>query len=159
MAGMEPRPHAPRPTDMATLTHRIPAAVLLAVLAMGVASCGDAGPEDGPPTTAAAAPTSGDRSTSGAEVPNRPPDVTGLVGLGDEYAAPPYLIEPSDGYYLGMSLLVGDPVVVRGQDGEPLAGSELREGDEVAVWVDGGCQESFPVQCDVVALQVTEGPS
>jgi hypothetical protein len=89
------------------------------------------------------------------ELPDREPDVTGVVGTGDEYAEPPHLLEPSDGYYLGMSLLQGDPVVVAA-DGTVVAASDLQAGDEVAVWTGEACAESFPVQCDIVGIQVTQ---
>ena len=92
------------------------------------------------------------------EFPDREADVTGLVGAGDEYPAPPHLLEPTDDYYLGMGLLRGDPIV-RGADGASISPSELEEGDEVAVWIDGGCAESFPVQCDIIALVVTRPAS
>ncbi len=101
----------------------------------------------------------GHQPRSVTELPDRQPDVTGVVGTGDKYPGPPYLVEPSDSYYLGMSLLLGDPVVVRSQDGEAVANFKFGEGDEVAVWIGDGCRETFPVQCDVIALQVTNAAS
>lgn len=90
--------------------------------------------------------------------PERDHDVSGVVGVGDEYGNPPYLTQPSDDHYLGMFLLSGDPLV-RGWDGSPMTASDLREGDHISVWVEGGCQESFPVSCGVVEVVVTSaGP-
>lgn len=90
---------------------------------------------------------------AGTDVPARDPDVTGVVvtsGRQDGAA----LAEASDRYFEGMSLLRGDPVVVRGSSGERIEPTELRPGDEVRVWVAGACAESYPVQCDVEAVQV-----
>lgn len=122
------------------------------------AGCGDddrgvSSTATGPVVSVAPTPPAG-----GGELPEREADVTGLVGTGDEYPAPPHLLEPTDDYYLGMGLLRGDPIV-RGADGTPMSPSELEEGDQVAVWIDGGCAESFPVQCDIVALVVTRQSS
>ncbi len=127
--------------------------VVLLVVIAGT-GCGDddrgaSSPATGP--VASVAPTS---PAGDVDLPDREADVAGLVGTGDQYPAPLHLVEPTDDYYLGMGLLRGDPIV-RGADGTPMSPSELEEGDEVAVWIDGGCAESFPVQCDVVALVVT----
>ncbi|MCF4122276.1 hypothetical protein L1785_14950 [Antribacter sp. KLBMP9083] len=90
-----------------------------------------------------------------AGIPDREPDVTGVVagagGSGD-----PVLAEPSDDYFEGMRLLRGDPVIVRGDDGEPVPSTELDDGDEVEVWTDGACAESYPVQCGIVALRLRD---
>lgn len=86
-------------------------------------------------------------------VPSRAPDVTGVVAAsGPQDGAT--LAEASDGYYEGMSLLQGDPVLVRGANGERIDPAELEPGDDVEVWVGGACAESFPVQCDIEAVRV-----
>lgn len=87
-------------------------------------------------------------------VPDRPPDVTGVVAGADEPGGP-VLAEPSDGYYEGMGLLRGDPILVR-DDGAAVAYSELEDGAPVEVWTEGPCAESFPVQCGIVALRVEQ---
>ena len=66
----------------------------------------------------------------------------------------PVLAEPSDGYYEGMGLLRGDPVIVRSSDGQTVPTSGLENGQEVDVWTDGACAESFPVQCGILALRL-----
>jgi hypothetical protein len=86
-------------------------------------------------------------------VPDRAPDVTGVVGAG-ERAGDPVLVEASDAYYEGMGLLRGDPVVVR--DGTEVSPSELRDGTAVEVWTADACAESYPVQCDVEAIRVLD---
>lgn len=125
--------------------------LLALALAIAVAGCSDDDSNDGGPE--ATEKTAGSLPSSAAELPDREPDVTGLVGLGDEYPRSPHLVEASDEYYLGMYLLGADPAVHDG-DGDPLGEGDLNAGDEVSVWVDGGCDESFPVQCGVVAVQV-----
>ncbi len=64
--------------------------------------------------------------------------------------------EPSDPYYELMLLRRGDPVVVDGETGKTLDIADLDDGAEVEVWITGGCAESFPVQCEVVALRVSD---
>lgn len=88
-----------------------------------------------------------------AGTPARPPDVSGVVRLDDGTFEAPYLAEPSDSYFEGMYLLRGDPPVFD-RDGEPLAASDLADGDPVDVWVADVCAESFPVQCEVLALRL-----
>lgn len=90
--------------------------------------------------------------TAGSPTPDREPDVTGVVAGAGEPGGP-VLAESSDGYFEGMGLLRGDPVVVD-EDGTAVASSELADGDAVDVWVEGPCAESFPVQCDIAALRV-----
>lgn len=89
---------------------------------------------------------------AGPRIPDRQPDVTGVVA-GAGAPGGPVLDEPSDAYFEGMSLLRGDPVVV-GDDGAALPPTEIQDGDAVDVWIDGPCAESFPVQCDVTALRL-----
>lgn len=90
--------------------------------------------------------------TAQPAVPDRDSDVTGVVAGADEPGGP-VLAEPSDGYFEGMGLLRGDPVVADA-DGREVPVSELDDGDAVEVWIDGACAESFPVQCDVTALRL-----
>ena len=85
-------------------------------------------------------------------VPARPPEVTGTVSAdasGDE----PFLSGASDGYYEGMPLRLDDAVVV--DAGDSPAGAP-GDGEQVEVWVGEACNESFPVQCDVVAVRVLD---
>jgi hypothetical protein len=84
-------------------------------------------------------------------VPDRAPDVTGVVRVAD---GGPVLADPSDSYFEGMSLVRGDPVVVHGDESGETTPADLRDGDAVEVWIEDGCAESFPVQCTVVALRV-----
>lgn len=88
-----------------------------------------------------------------AAVPDRAPVVTGVVGVA-EGGGDPVLREASDAYYEGMSLLRGDPVVVR--DEVQVAPTELRDGTTVEVWTADACAESYPVQCDVEAIRVVD---
>jgi hypothetical protein len=134
---------------------------VVVALAAAMAGCGSddpAGSATTDPPPSVTAPGAGD-----GELPARDADVTGVVGTGDEYQSPPYLVEPSDGYYLGMSLVPGmpaitspgDPIIVD-VDGSAITALDLKAGDEVAVWTGEACAESFPVQCDIVAIQVTQ---
>ena len=91
--------------------------------------------------------------TPGRAVPNRAPDVTGVVAVTSQQDGAA-LAEASDRYYEGMSLLRGDPVVVRGTSGERLEPTDLEPGDDVEVWVGEACAESQPVQCDVHAVRI-----
>ena len=90
--------------------------------------------------------------TAEPPIPDREPDVTGVVA-GADGPGGPVLAEPSDGYFEGMSLLRGNPVVV-GSDGAVVPVLTIEDGDAVEVWIDGPCAESFPVQCDVTALRL-----
>ncbi len=76
-------------------------------------------------------------------------DVSGVVAGDGERAS---LADASDPYYEGLWLGQGDPVVTR-DGGRTVA--DLRDGDRIDVWLDGGCAESYPVQCDVGVIQVT----
>ena len=89
---------------------------------------------------------------AGPTVPDREPDVTGVVAGADEPGGP-VLAEPSDRYFEGMGLLRGDPVVVDA-DGQATSIATLEDGDAVEVWIEGICGESFPVQCDVTAIRL-----
>lgn len=104
----------------------------VALLAFASSSCGDAG-----------------------RLPDRQPDVTGVVA-GTDQPAGPVLTEPSDSYFERMSLVRGDPVLVKSSAGESVPFSELEDGDEVEVWIDGACAESYPVQCGIVALRLRD---
>lgn len=85
-------------------------------------------------------------------VPDRDPDVTGVVALSGSASAA-VLTEPSDPYFDQMSLLRGDPLLVD-DTGDEVPYSGLADGDAIEVWIDGPCAESFPVQCAVTALRV-----
>ncbi len=108
----------------------------------------------------------GDRSepttTDGSTGPGAPvaghaeADLTGVVALRD---GTPTLGSPSDTYYEGMALDLGEPVV-QAADGTTLVLADLRDGDTVALRVDSWCAESYPVQCQVHAVTVTDrGPA
>lgn len=89
-------------------------------------------------------------TSDGAAVPDRAPDVTGVVAVRE---GTPVLTDASDAYFEGMGLLRGDPVVVRGT-GE-VAADELQPGDAVEVWTGDACAESYPVQCGILAVRLT----
>lgn len=89
-------------------------------------------------------------------VPDRGPDVTGTVGADDE-GRPGILLDPSDTYFTRMALTRGEPTVVDLDTAEELDFADLRAGDRIGVWIDGGCAESFPVQCTVTAIGVNRG--
>ncbi|MFS0703448.1 hypothetical protein AB6N23_02890 [Cellulomonas sp. 179-A 9B4 NHS] len=84
-----------------------------------------------------------------ADVPERDPDVTGTVALGADGG--PVLVDASDRSYEGIRLLQDDPAVLRGD--EAVDAADLTDGDRVEVWLAGGCAESWPPQCDVVAVR------
>ncbi|MFP5255498.1 MAG: hypothetical protein ACLGI8_06565 [Acidimicrobiia bacterium] len=81
-------------------------------------------------------------------IPARTPDVTGTVQLS---GSDPVLVGASDPYFEGMALLRGEPTIIDATTGEVLT---LEDGDEVAVWTEGVCAESYPVQCGILAIQV-----
>ncbi|MBO0901878.1 hypothetical protein J1G42_14930 [Cellulomonas sp. zg-ZUI222] len=81
-------------------------------------------------------------------LPDRSPEVTGTVTAD---GAEQSLTTVSDDYYEGMALRLTDAVVVDADGAQVDAPSD---GDEVEVWVGGGCNESRPVQCTVVAVRV-----
>ncbi|MBN0042295.1 hypothetical protein JN535_19275 [Cellulosimicrobium cellulans] len=81
--------------------------------------------------------------------PDRPADVDGTV---DRDEGAPRLVDASDPYYEGMSLLSASTVVLDA-DGARVDGDALVDGDAVEVWADV-CAESYPVQCQVVAVRV-----
>ncbi len=131
--------------------------VLVAVAALAVVGCGSDDTE-GPSTADTVNTTPVNSVGGGDELPDREPDVTGVVAVGVGDAQPGRsLAEPSDAYYEGMALAGrdGEPLVV-GPDGSALSVTDLADGDEIAVWIEGGCAESYPVQCDVIAIRVTQ---
>jgi hypothetical protein len=83
-----------------------------------------------------------------AEPPDRDPDVTGTIGREGTTLV---LAEPSDPYYDGMGILRGDPDVFRGD--QSIEAADLLDSEVVEVWIEGGCAESYPVQCEVVAVR------
>jgi hypothetical protein len=139
---------------------RIGGLVLVAVAALAAVGCGS----DDPAGSATSAPANTTAATSVGgddELPDREPEVTGVVAAGVGDAQPTrFLAEPSDAYYEGMALAGsdGEPLVV-GPDGDVLSVTDLNDGDEIAVWIEGGCAESYPVQCDVTAIRVTQPAS
>lgn len=90
-----------------------------------------------------------DDSGGAAAPPDRPADVEGTV---DRDEGAPRLVDASDAYYEGMSLLSASTVVLDA-DGERVDGDALTDGDAVEVWAEV-CAESYPVQCQVVAVRV-----
>ena len=114
-----------------------------------------------PPTTSTTAgaiattteTTTAPGSDGPSALPDRSPTVTGTVGT-DEAGRPGTLDDASDGYYAGMGLRQGDPVVVDTGTGEFVPIESLRAGERISVWIDGGCRESLPVQCDITAIAV-----
>lgn len=117
-------------------------ALVVAMLVLG-SGCGDDEVEVGD-TTSTSEPT----LTTGT-VPARSPDVTGIVRVDD--GSEPVLVQASDPYFEGMGLLRGEPTIMDATTGEVLT---LEDGDEVAVWTEGACAESYPVQCGILAIQV-----
>jgi hypothetical protein len=84
---------------------------------------------------------------SGSELPGREPEVSGVVrDLG--------LTEPSDPYFERLALVGDDDTVVVDADGATITTADLRDGDEVDVWVASACAESYPVRCGIEAVRV-----
>ncbi len=128
--------------------------VLAALVALAAVGCGS----DDTDGASTADTTTVDSVGGGDELPDREPDVTGVVAIGvGDAESTRSLAEPSDAYYDAMALAGrdGEPLVV-GSDGSVLSAGDLDDGDEIAVWIEGGCAESFPVQCDVIAIRVTQ---
>lgn len=121
-------------------------ALVVALVLTPVAACG--GDDDLATGGTASTPLDGPAAT----VPDRDPDVTGVVArtAGED----PTIGAASDAYFEGMALLRGDPVVVDAASGDELTAADVVDGAEVAVWVEGPCAESYPVQCTVVALRI-----
>ena len=106
----------------------------------------------GDPTTTTE-PTTAAPSDGPSALPDRAATVTGTVGT-DEAGRLGVLDDPSESYYAGMGLRQGDPIVVDTSTGQQVPFESLRQGERISVWVDGGCRESFPVQCDITAIGV-----
>lgn len=87
-------------------------------------------------------------------VPDREPDAVGTVSqiIGDERVTG-LLFAPEAGYEYF------DQTVFTVEDSTTLEGvasrTEIGAGDAIEVWT-GPCAESFPVQCDVVAVRVLD---
>jgi hypothetical protein len=64
------------------------------------------------------------------------------------------LVDASDAYYEGMTVRLLDGATLTAASGDPISRAALSAGSTVDVWVDGGCNESYPVQCDLIGLQV-----
>lgn len=120
-------------------------------------ACGDDGgptPPDGDLPTDAG---DGDDDVAQGTFPTRAPEVTGRIGLDDDVAR---LVEPSDTYFDGMVLVTrggDDAALLVDEGGDPVTLADLDDGMLVDVWVAHGCDESYPVQCDVEALRVDVG--
>lgn len=132
------------------MSTRIGGLVLVAVAVLVSLGCGSDDPAGSPTSEpGSTAPVS---AVGGGddELPDREPDATGVVAQPTRSLA-----ASSDAYYEGMGLSRndGEPIVV-GLDGNVLSVTDLADGDEIAVWVEGGCAESYPVQCDVVAIHI-----
>ncbi|WP_084038240.1 hypothetical protein [Demequina sp. NBRC 110053] len=87
-------------------------------------------------------------------IPDREPDAVGTVAgvlPGDEATGLIFLPDTGYEYF--------DQTAFTLIDSTPLEGAETRhdvaEGAHIQVWTDA-CAESFPVQCDVVAVQVLD---
>jgi hypothetical protein len=142
--------------DMSVMRVRSGALFLVAALVSVSVGCGSNDRVGSDPTVPSTSAPSSSAGGVGQLLPDRDPDVTGVVGAGVGDAQPTgFLAQPSDSYYDGMGLWRGDgePLVV-GPAGDVLSVTDVNNGDEIAVWVAGGCAESFPVQCDVVAIHV-----
>ncbi|MBW0252563.1 hypothetical protein [Cellulomonas sp. PS-H5] len=129
---------------MLTRPPRRARALLGAALLAAVAAVAGCGPADSP---AAPAPSASEH------LGGQPtPDVTGVVAGGS-------LTQASDPYFEGMGLAgLGDEPSVLAADGSQATVADLRDGDRVEVWLgsEGRCAESFPVQCDLLTVRVTE---
>jgi hypothetical protein len=150
---------------------RVTLLVLLALGGLALSACGSDDESGAPatPTTTAPTTTAPDVTPSdpdddpgtdapAARVPDREPDVVGVVAAMDGASGPSARLAPdsaSDSYYEQMGLLSGDPMIVDADSGAPLTASDVVDGAEVEVWVTGGCMESFPVQCTIEALRVS----
>jgi len=82
------------------------------------------------------------------------PTVTGVV-TGVVAGGSPQLTEPSDPY-VDQIALATPGTEYRDASGASIEAADLRDGDTVAVWTADGCAESFPVQCELIAVHVTD---
>jgi hypothetical protein len=119
-------------------------------LLLTVAACSDDADSTDPTTQGTDAPTTDPGSD---DWPDGPATVTGIVEFVADAPDALRLAEPSDAYYQGMSL-GSITALVRGTDGRLLTTDDLEAGDHIAVWTEGGCAESFPVQCTILAIEV-----
>ncbi|WP_144016056.1 hypothetical protein [Demequina sp. NBRC 110052] len=95
-----------------------------------------------------------------AALPSRQPDAVGTVGevsTSDGVTVLSFVPDAGYEYFLGTLFWVDDSVEVIGPEGVSVDASEIVLGAEVEVWTEA-CAESFPVQCDVVAVRWT-GPT
>jgi hypothetical protein len=132
---------------------------IVAVMTIGCGSDSTSGPAPTQPATTSGASVDADETPAARSLPERDPDVTGVVRAGPGVQGGT-LVDASDGSFEGMALrLSGSEPLVVDADGQHVTFDDVDDGDRVAVWVAGGCAESFPVQCDVVAIEVTSnGP-
>ncbi len=61
----------------------------------------------------------------------------------------------SDSYYTEMALRLTPEVQIFSAS-ESVDPATLQVGTSVNVWVAGGCRESYPVGCDVAAVEITK---
>lgn len=90
-----------------------------------------------------------------AALPSRQPDAVGTVGevsTSDGVTVLSFVPDAGYEYFLGTLFWVEDSVNVVGPDGDETAASEIPLGARAEVWTEE-CAESFPVQCDVVAVR------
>lgn len=95
----------------------------------------------------------------GTVLPSRQPDAVGTVGeVGSSQAGTVLSFVPDAGYeyFQGTLFVIDDSVTVVGPEGAATEGSDIPIGARVDVWTDL-CAESFPVQCDVVAVRWSGG--
>lgn len=126
---------------------------LATTLLFTAAACSDDDDRTDPTTQVTDSPTT---DTAVDDWPDGPATVTGIVEFVSDVPFSTRLAEPSDPYYELMSL-VSNTALVRDVDGRPMTTDDLEPGDQIAVWIDGGCAESFPVQCTILAIEVLPG--
>lgn len=131
------------------------AGVLVACVIVG--ACGDDGESTAPDEDLPTSTADGDDDVAVGTFPTRAPEVSGAVAVDDDVVR---LVEPSDTYFDQMVLVAragDDAVLVVDEGGDEVALDDLDDGMLVDVWVADGCDESYPVQCDVEALRVDLG--
>lgn len=91
----------------------------------------------------------------GQALPDREADAVGaaqLVERGGDVVSVGFSHDEGYEYYEGTVFVLDDAVTVVGAVDAP---SAIREGDRLRVWT-GACAESFPVQCEVEAVEVLD---
>lgn len=133
---------------------------LVVALVLGGAACGA---DDVEYDTVAAGQAGGpDDSTvedpgSGTDVPDEPPTVVATIVSGD---AGPELTQveadtaTDESYYSGAVASVADETVIVDAGGRSIGLDDVFD-QPAELWL-GACQESFPPQCDVIALRLLD---